>query len=83
MPVFRRTSRGEPVTVTIYNVDGSEMARWDADLCYPPGFQNRPNHDARCPYGISIDSGMRHDLATGVPLNHAIRLAVKELTRGR
>jgi|HubBroStandDraft_5_1064220.scaffolds.fasta_scaffold106862_2 hypothetical protein len=63
--------------VTIYNIDGSELAMWHANLIYPPSFHNLPNHDTRCPYGISLDDQPRQELATGIPLNHAIRQYIK------
>lgn len=64
--------------VTIYNIDGSELAMWYTDLCNTPSFQRLPNHDARCPYQISINSGERRNLVTGIPLNHAIRGVLRE-----
>jgi len=63
--------------VIIYNIDGSELAMWYADLIYTPSFQKLPNHDARCPYGISLDGQPRQELTTGIPLNHAIRQYIK------
>lgn len=64
--------------IMLFNIDGSDLAMWFTDMCYTPSFQNLPNHDARCPYSISINGGKQHNLRTGVPLNHAIREAIRE-----
>jgi hypothetical protein len=66
--------------ITLYNIDGSELAMWYTDLCYTPSFQKLPNHDARCPYQISINGNPRENLPTGMPLNHAIRTHIKANT---
>ena len=74
--------------ITIRNIDGSELARWttwskdkygDTPDIGRPSFNLLPNTDERCPYQIEFDNASKSQsmpLATGVPLNLAIDLAI-------
>jgi hypothetical protein len=76
--------------VTIYNIDGSELARWatwqktrlyDVPDISRPSFNLLPNSDERCPYQIEFEDGSQTEtlhLATGVPLNLAIDVAMHQ-----
>lgn len=63
--------------VTVYNIDGSDLAMWYTDACFTPYFR-LPNTDPRCPYQIAFNGGERQALETGMPLNHAIRKVMKK-----
>jgi hypothetical protein len=66
--------------ITVYNIDGSELARWYSDVVHTPYFKV-PNHDPRCPYQIKVGAGERQPLETGIPLNHAIRKIMSKVKR--
>jgi hypothetical protein len=74
--------------ITVYNIDGSELARWatwqksalyDVYDIGRPSFNLLPNKDERCPYQIEFEDGSKKDLlalATGIPLDLAIDIAI-------
>lgn len=67
--------------VTILNIDGSDLASWFTDVVNTPMFK-LPNHDPRCPYQIVVQSDkgeIRQPLETGIPLNAAIRNALRKV----
>jgi hypothetical protein len=76
--------------ITVYNVDGSELARWatwskaalyDMYDISRPSFNLLPNSDERCPYQIEFEDGantVTRPLATLIPLNLAIDIAIVE-----
>lgn len=74
--------------ITVYNIDGSELARWatwhktrlyDVYDISRPSFNLLPNSDERCPYQLEFEDGANTEsvaLATGIPLNLAIDIAI-------
>lgn len=75
--------------ITVRNIDGSELARWatwqktqlyDVPDISRPSFNLLPNSDERCHYIIEFEDGPKTEslvLATGIPLNLAIDIAIE------
>jgi hypothetical protein len=87
-----RTAEEYTMRITVRNIDGSELARWntwqistlyDMPDISRPSFNLLPNHDERCAYVIEFATGEQTDdvvLMTGIPLNLAVDLAIAEYT---